>query len=84
MRYATVPSISTSKLCKNCHDLAQVSKYPNGHQWAALSSISTLHVKKEMKFKLSYEERRHKEDHILSNQPGPFTYHPLVVSITCH
>lgn len=32
-----------------------------------------MHEKKEMKFKLSYEERRHKEDHILSNQPGPFT-----------
>lgn len=39
-------SISTSELCKNCHNLAQVSKYPNGYQWAALSFISTLHMKK--------------------------------------
>lgn len=32
-----VPGISISKLCKNCHNLAQNAKYPNGSKWAALS-----------------------------------------------
>lgn len=81
MRYVTVPGVSTSKLCKNCQNLAQVSKYPNGYQWAALSFVSTLHMKKEMKFKLSYEEQRYKEDHKLSNLTSSFQHHPLVVSI---
>jgi hypothetical protein len=46
---------------KNCHNLTQMSKFINSYQWAALSFVSTLHMKKEMNFKHSYEEKYDKD-----------------------